>query len=126
MLDSAPELAIRDPQEVLMNKRVLTFIVLAVVAVAVVSLSILTRISTSNRPALTTPWGEPDLQGIWTDEHDTPLQRPTKYAGREFFSDAEIAELDKQRAAVLGREYRDKNAEGKGTEQDVAGAYNAV
>src|SRR5205809_5092320 len=28
--------------------------------------------------------------------------------------------------AVVGREYRDKNAEGKGTEQDVAGAYNAV
>jgi hypothetical protein len=110
-----------------MNKRVLTFIVLAVVAVvAVVSLSRLTRISTSNRSAPTTPWGEPDLQGIWTDEHDTPLQRPTKYAGREFFSDAEIAELDKQRAAVLGREYRDKNAEGRGTEQDVAGAYNAV
>jgi hypothetical protein len=109
-----------------MNKRILTFIVLAVVAVAVVSLLRLTRVSTSNRPALTTPWGEPDLQGIWTDERDTPLQRPTKYAGREFFTDAEIAELDKQRAAVLGREYRDKNSAGKGTEQDVAGAYNAV
>ena len=26
-------------------------------------------------PALKTPWGEPDLQGIWTDEFDTPLQR---------------------------------------------------
>ena len=26
-------------------------------------------------PALKTPWGEPDLQGIWTDESDTPLQR---------------------------------------------------
>ena len=62
-----------------MNKRLLTFIVLAVVAVAVVSLSIRTRISTSDRSALATPWGEPDLQGIWTDEHDTPLQRPTKY-----------------------------------------------
>ena len=24
---------------------------------------------------LKTPWGEPDLQGIWTDESDTPLQR---------------------------------------------------
>ena len=28
--------------------------------------------------ALTTPWGEPDLQGIWTDESDTPLQRSPK------------------------------------------------
>ena len=25
--------------------------------------------------ALKTPWGEPDLQGIWTDETDTSLQR---------------------------------------------------
>ena len=30
--------------------------------------------------ALKTPWGEPDLQGIWKDEFDTPLQRPAKYA----------------------------------------------
>jgi hypothetical protein len=29
--------------------------------------------------ALKTPWGEPDLQGIWTDEFDTPFQRPAKY-----------------------------------------------
>jgi hypothetical protein len=31
--------------------------------------------------ALKTPWREPDLQGIWTEETDTPLQRPAKYAG---------------------------------------------
>ena len=31
-------------------------------------------------PQLKTAWGEPDLQGIWTDEFDTPLQRPAKYA----------------------------------------------
>jgi hypothetical protein len=36
--------------------------------------------------ALKTPWGEPDLQGIWTDEFDTPLQRPSKYANQEFFT----------------------------------------
>jgi hypothetical protein len=33
-------------------------------------------------PALTTPWGDPDLQGIWLDETDTPLQRSAKHAGR--------------------------------------------
>ena len=31
-----------------------------------------------------TPWGEPDLQGIWTDETDTPLQRSPKYGTRSF------------------------------------------
>ena len=40
-------------------------------------------------PALKTPWGEPDLQGIWTDETDTPLQRPPKYANQEFFTEAQ-------------------------------------
>ena len=33
---------------------------------------------TTPAPALKTPWGEPDLQGIWTDETDTPLQRPAQ------------------------------------------------
>lgn len=31
-----------------------------------------------------TPWGEPDLQGIWTVESDTPLQRPPKCATQDF------------------------------------------
>src|SRR5712691_1968190 len=55
---------------------------------------------------LKTPWGEPDLQGIWTDESDTPLQRPTKYANQEFFTEAQRTELDKERAALLGRNRR--------------------
>src|SRR6202030_967867 len=73
-------------------------------------------------PTLKTPWGEPDLQGIWTDESDTPLQRSPKYANQEFFTEAQRAELDKERAALLGR---DKRVE-RGTELDVAGAYNSV
>ena len=39
--------------------------------------------------ALKTPWGEPDLQGIWTDEFDTSLQRPAEYANQEFFTQAQ-------------------------------------
>jgi hypothetical protein len=77
---------------------------------------------TAPAPVLKTPWGEPDLQGIWTDESDTPLQRPAKYVNQEFFTEAQRAELDKERSALLGR---DKRVE-RGTELDVAGAYNAV
>jgi len=72
--------------------------------------------------ALTTPWGDPDLQGIWTDETDTPLQRPAKFAGQEFFSDTERADLDRERSVSLGRDKRSP----RGTEADVAGAYNAA
>jgi hypothetical protein len=78
--------------------------------------------ASASAPSLKTPWGEPDLQGIWMDESDTPLQRPAKYANQEFFTEAQRAELDKERAALLGR---DKRVE-RGTELDVAGAYNAA
>jgi hypothetical protein len=73
-------------------------------------------------PVLKTPWGEPDLQGIWTDESDTPLQRPAKYANQDVFTQAQRQQLDRERSALLRR---DKRVE-RGTEHDVAGAYNAV
>src|SRR6266849_382103 len=73
-------------------------------------------------PTAKTSWGEPDLQGIWGLEYQIPLERPAKYAGKEFFTDAELATLDKERAAKP--QFGDRRAE-KGTEQDVAGAYDS-
>lgn len=69
-----------------------------------------------------TAWGDPDLQGIWTYETQIPFERPAKYANREFFTEQEMAELDKQRSSQQSRNYR----AAKGSEADVAGAYNAV
>ena len=93
-----------------------------VVAIAVVALASVACQAPKAAPSLKTSWGEPDLQGIWTDDYQTPLQRSAKYAGREFLTDAEIAELDKQRASLPGSECRTV----RGTQEDVAGAYNAV
>jgi len=42
-----------------------------------------------------TPDGHPDLQGVWTTHTYTPLERPARYAGREFLTEAEAAELSK-------------------------------
>jgi len=78
--------------------------------------------ATAPSASLKTPWGEPDLQGIWTDENDTPLQRPEKYANQEFFTPAQRAELDEARTAVLIN--ADKKRD-QGTARDVAGAYNS-
>lgn len=69
-----------------------------------------------------TAWGHPDLQGIWTATHETPLQRPEKYANQEFFTEEQIAELNRARAAALRLDDRNR----KGSEGDVAGAYNAL
>jgi len=66
-----------------------------------------------------TPWGDPDLQGSWSNATTTPLERPAKYAGREFLTAEERAAQDKQTA--IGR---DKRAV-PGTPEDVAGASNA-
>ena len=69
---------------------------------------------------LKTPWGEPDLQGIWTVETDTPFQRSPKYANQEFFTDEQRAEFDRIRSTLRGRDNRGE----RGSERDVAGAYN--
>jgi hypothetical protein len=71
-------------------------------------------------PAPKTPWGAPDLQGIWTNTHEVPLQRPASYANKEFFTDEERAELDKQRTAIVSQDVRRYE---RGSEQDVGGAY---
>jgi hypothetical protein len=93
-----------------------------VLLVSLMPASAQTPTGTTPTTTLTTPWGEPDLQGIWTDETDTPLQRSPKFADQEFFTEAQRAELDRQRGAMLGRERRAE----RGTTADVAGAYNDV
>jgi len=42
-----------------------------------------------------TPDGHPDFQGIWTTQTFTPLERPQRYAGQEFLTEAEAEELTK-------------------------------
>jgi hypothetical protein len=105
----------------------ITTVAMAGAAIGAVIAMPLTRTSaqapgpaTASAPALKTPWGEPDLQGIWTDETDTPLQRSAKYANEEFFTEAQRAELDVQRAALSGKDNRSE----RGTELDVTGSYN--
>src|ERR1700722_13651911 len=85
-------------------------IVAAAIAVPAASAGISVSVTRTSAQApavsgttLKTPWGEPDLQGIWTDEFDTPLQRPPKYANQEFFTEAQRAEMDKTRSEMLGR-----------------------
>jgi hypothetical protein len=41
-----------------------------------------------------TPWGDPDLQGVWTNSTTTPLERPDKFADKATLTDEERATLD--------------------------------
>ena len=65
-----------------------------------------------------TLWGEPDLQGIWSRDVDIPLQRPAKYADREFFTEEERAELDRRIADIVSRDTTESRR-ARGTERDV-------
>src|SRR6266852_3076345 len=74
-------------------------------------------------PAPKTPWGEPDLQGIWSRDVDVPLERPAKYANQEFFTDAERAELDRQIADIVSRDSTE-GRRARGTERDVNSEFS--
>ena len=55
-----------------------------------------------------TPWGDPDLQGIWTNATITPLERPEHVSDRAFLSEEEIAALEdeSEREQFVDREPR--------------------
>jgi hypothetical protein len=63
--------------------------------------------------------GHPDLSGIWTNVTITPLERPRELAGKEFFTQAEAAQYEKEHVRN-----RDDRADIKGTAADVSNAYN--
>jgi hypothetical protein len=64
-----------------------------------------------------TPWGHPDLQGLWNNGTTTPLERPADLADREFLSDEEWAARAREESTRAER--RPDNAAA-----DVALAYN--
>jgi len=110
-----------------MRRRLFEALGVIAVLIAVVLLLRFSRSPVDARAAtaLATPWGEPDLQGIWTRDSDEPLQRPAKYKDRAFLTDEERTELNKRISTIVGRE-AEESRRPRGTEQDVGGAYNAA
>jgi hypothetical protein len=68
-----------------------------------------------------TSWGDPDLQATWFVTEDVPLERSAANAGKEFLTDAEVADADGKKGLAPGRNTRSGDSK-----QDVSGAYNAV
>ena len=46
-----------------------------------------------------TPWGQPDLQGVWDRRTITPLERPTRFEGIAYLSEEQIREYERLSAA---------------------------
>jgi len=70
--------------------------------------------------AVRTPWGAPDLQGVWNVASGTPLERPAAFAGKEFFTDEELARVAKQAIESANADRRDAGA----AQADLRREYN--
>ena len=80
--------------------------------------------TTNNWTPPRTPWGDPDLQGIWNNTVSTPLERPSRFADKEFLTDEELASYTSERQG--SRDNRDRRDAAPGTTTDVARAYPAL
>jgi hypothetical protein len=67
-----------------------------------------------------TPDGKPDFQGVWTNNSVTPLQRPKQLAGKEFYTEAELAEVQKQQRERLALD--DQEGEPAANHSGIPGA----
>jgi len=63
--------------------------------------------------------GQPDLQGVWTNNTVTPLTRPKGLAGKEFYSEAELTEAVQKERARLSKNEEEGRPTEPGTEDDV-------
>jgi hypothetical protein len=48
-----------------------------------------------------TQWGQPDLQGVWNFSSNVPMQRPERFADREFMT---VEEVEEMRARLAARD----------------------
>ena len=84
---------------------------LVIVAVVASSASIArgqAAVATTNAPKaagpkLQTPWGHPDLQGVWTNHHGVPLERPGNLAAKSELTNQDLAALETAVAANRDR-----------------------
>jgi hypothetical protein len=73
-----------------------------VVSLSCVALALLTGKSVQTATERT-PWGDPDLQGVWTSESElgVPFERPERFGDRLELTDQEFAERQAQAAKQL-------------------------
>jgi len=66
------------------------------------------------------PDGHPDLQGIWSNQTLTPIERPAQFASKPYFTKAEAAVYEKQ---IMEQRDTDRSS-GEHGEEDASRAYN--
>jgi hypothetical protein len=115
-----------------MNHRLLTLIGIAAVSISTAagqaakpeapketSKKVVAKATAPAKKVPHTPWGDPDLQGVWNDATSTPLQRPGGVGSKDILTDEEAVDFQQTLANDLTRDRRDG-----GPEVDVNRAYN--
>ena len=105
-----------------MNRRYLVAVLRVIALVVLVPVAAAGQGTTSGWPPTQTAWGDPDLQGTYTNKTITPLQRPEELAGREFLTEEEATSLERE---AVDRNERLLRQAGQRTEVGGnVGAYN--
>ena len=95
-------------------------LVIVALALALVPLAVAPAAAQGEAPR--TPWGAPDLQGVWDFRTITPLQRPEELGDRAFLTQEEAANLEQE---AVARDVRLWEAGARRTEAGGSvGGYN--
>ena len=99
-----------------MSRRVLAATAAVVIAVAGAAAGQGAQVSSSDaKPKVAakpwtapkTPWGHPDLQGVWDYRTITPLERPTALSGKQFLTEDEAANFEREENRQQNRDLID-------------------
>jgi hypothetical protein len=63
--------------------------------IAAVLLLALSQVVAAQTKTFTTPWGHPDLQGVWNNQTPVPMERPEEFKSKATFTPEEAKEYER-------------------------------
>jgi hypothetical protein len=72
-----------------------------------------------------TPWGDPDLQGVWDNHSNVPMERPKNIADKKTYTDDEIRARNSRNNEPLCNQNDERCAKATVAELDRLRAYNS-
>ena len=105
-----------------MQKQKLKYVLASSLIAAVILMASFVSAQSQDYIVPRTPDGQPDLQGLWTNDTITPMERPASLQGRAFLTEDEITAMEENLAER--RTFADDNIEV--TVGGNVGGYNQV
>ncbi|MFL2846818.1 MAG: hypothetical protein ACJZ77_03795 [Pseudohongiellaceae bacterium] len=105
-----------------MQKQKLKYVLASSLIAAVIPMASFVSAQSQDYIVPRTPDGQPDLQGLWTNDTITPMERPASLQGRAFLTEDEITAMEENLAER--RTFADDNIEV--TVGGNVGGYNQI